>query len=136
MASGKLKKGDRATIRIDMTRTPCDGCARTHIPTAISRLNASPLEDINIVLSINAAALTFGPVGTAGLEVLLSPENRDKVEVKAMDIWSAIFKKLREFTDQRGSARRLAKLCTLKHAFNPSPSSRTGVSTTIFMFQP
>jgi hypothetical protein len=96
--AGQLKPDASVTVRLDITRSPCKGCAETHVPEALARLKAEPeLKKLNILLSINAAAVTVGRAGEAGLELLLKPENAGKVEIKASDLWKAIFDQVRAY---------------------------------------
>jgi Domain of unknown function (DUF4157) len=98
IASGRLKPDGSVTVRLDITRSPCKGCAETHIPEAVARLKAVPaLKNLRILLSINAAAVTTGRPGEVGLELLLKPENAGKVEIKASDLWKAILDQVRAY---------------------------------------
>ncbi|WP_363495349.1 eCIS core domain-containing protein [Burkholderia sp. LMU1-1-1.1] len=100
LAAGKLTPTSAVEVTMFMTRTPCDGCATTHIPTALGRLKASPLDKMDIRLVIEATAMTQGATGEAGLRKLIDTPN---VEVKASDFWSIVLKMLGEhpqFYDQ------------------------------------
>jgi len=84
------------SVRFDMTRSPCDGCADTHISNVLAELKADPaLAGLKITLELNAAAATQGASGESGLEKLLDPKNAGKIIIKASDIWTVIEQKLR-----------------------------------------
>lgn len=84
------------SVRFDMTRSPCDGCADTHITNILAELKADPaLAGLKITLELNAAAATQGASGESGLEKLLDPKNAGKITIKASDIWTVIEQKLR-----------------------------------------
>lgn len=91
LAAGKLTPTSSVELTMFMTRTPCAGCATTHVPTALASLKSGPLEKMNIQLVIEATAMTQGATGEAGLQKLLDTPN---VTVKASDFWSVVLKEL------------------------------------------
>ncbi|MFP3643374.1 DUF4157 domain-containing protein [Paraburkholderia sp. SIMBA_054] len=78
-------------IRLDINRTPCDGCANSHIQ-AIIQDAASKYTDIPIALSINSASVSSGAQITTekGLMSLLEKG----VELTASTVWSEIKKQM------------------------------------------
>lgn len=94
LAAGRLTPTSSVEVTMFMTRTPCAGCATTHIPTALGKLKASPLDKMDIRLVIEATAMTQGATGEAGLRKLIDTPN---VEVKASDFWSVVLKMLGQY---------------------------------------
>ena len=94
--AGLLKPDSVVEIMMEMTRTPCAGCASIRIPEAISVLKSDPsLRNLDIRITVNASAVSMETIGgSAALKKLLSQE---KVQVKASDLWSAILAKLAEY---------------------------------------
>ncbi len=94
--NGKIQPNSVVDITMEMTRTPCAGCASIRVPEAISVLKSDPsLRNLDIRISINASTLSMETIGgSAGLKKLLS---QDKVEVRASDLWSVILAKLAEY---------------------------------------
>jgi hypothetical protein len=93
LRAGQIQPNSAVDISLEMTRTPCEGCA-VRIPEGIRLLKSDPsLKDLNIRMIVNASTITLGS-GETGLKNLLSHEN---VQVKASDIWSVILAKLEEY---------------------------------------
>jgi hypothetical protein len=93
LQAGQIQPNSAVDISLEMTRTPCEGCA-VRIPEGIRLLKSDPsLKDLNIRMIVNASTITLGS-GETGLKKLLSQEN---VQVKGSDIWSVILAKLEEY---------------------------------------
>ncbi len=79
-------------VHLDINRTPCDGCAESHLQTVINQAKSS-YPDVKISLTIAAASVSQGAQITteSGLTALMA----SGVEITASTVWTEIKKQMK-----------------------------------------